>query len=447
MKIALIYPSITIDGFAKENKRPTVGWIHHGLGYISAALKKEGHEVFLIDLRQLTGWDELESSIRLLAPDVAGITMMSLDFDAAIRSAEIIKEVNPSIKVVVGGAHPTLMEEELINIKCIDHIFKGEAEIKFPKILKDLVRGDIEDKIIHGEAPDLDKISFIDRSLFSILEAPIVPFLKMPHITAIAGRGCTYNCSFCQPAERKMFGQKVRRMSAGRFMEELEVTASRSAFNSLMIHDDCLAEDASWIEGFLKQYRRTFFRKPFVCQARADIIVRRPKLFKDMRKHGLAMLLIGFESGNQRILNLLRKGATVEDNYNAACICKKLGIRVWANFMMGIPTETNQEVMDTVEMIKRIKPYVPSPAFYTPHPGSDLYDFCKKNDLSLIKKHGDYRRDPTGPKIKGVDYEFLNKALSEVTEVTGSVKFIRKIDRLRLGRFNKELIARHAIQE
>jgi radical SAM superfamily enzyme YgiQ (UPF0313 family) len=165
-----------------------------------------------------------------------------------------------------------------------------------------------------------------------------------------------------------------------------------------------------------------------------------------MKKCGLEMLLIGFESGNQRVLNFLRKGTTVEQNYKAAAICKKLSIRIWANFMLGIPTETNKEAMDTVKMIKRIKPYVSSPAFYTPHPGSDLFDFCVKNNLSLIKKHEDYKRNPEGQKIKGVDYDFLNKALAELARVPYSVKLRRKIDRLKLGRFNKELIARHGNQ-
>jgi radical SAM superfamily enzyme YgiQ (UPF0313 family) len=212
-----------------------------------------------------------------------------------------------------------------------------------------------------------------------------------------------------------------------------------------MIHDDCLVEDAEWVSDFLRLYSAKRFRKSFVCQARADIIVKNKALFRKMKRHGLEMLLIGFESGNQRILNLLRKGTTVEQNYEAAEICKRLGIRIWANFMLGIPTETNEEAADTVKMIKRIKPYVPSPAFYTPHPGSDLFDFCVKNNLSLIEKHEDYKRNPEGRKVKGVDYAFLTKALAEIGKVPLSVRLKRKIDRLRLGSFNRELISSHSM--
>lgn len=440
MKVALLYPSITIEGFAKNGIIPKTGWIHHGLCSISSVLKKEGHDVSLVDLRQLRGWGELPGIVKSIAPDIVGITIMSLDFDAAIKSAEIVKKIDKNIKVIAGGPHATLMESELTGNRYIDYIFKGEAEITLPKILKDISNGSIRTKVIKGEIPDLDKIPLVDRSLFKILEAPIVPFLKMPFITTIAGRGCMYNCSFCQPAERIIFGHRVRRMSVERFMDELEIARRNTGLNSLMIHDDCLVEDEKWVEGFLRLYGKKGFKNPFVCQSRVDIIVRKPGLFRDMKRHGLAMLLIGFESGSQRVLNFLRKGVTVEQNYKAAKICRRLGIRIWANFMLGIPTETKKEVTETVNMIKRIKPYMPSPAFYTPHPGSDLYEFCVKKDLSLIKKHEDYKRYPEGRKIKGVDYEFLKEALGETAKIPYSVKLWRKVDRLRLGRFNKELI-------
>ncbi len=440
MKITLLYPAITVDGFAKDGVRPKTGWIHHGLCYISAALKAKGHSVSLIDLRQLNGWAELPGAIRKESPEVIGITMMSSDFDAALESARIAKETNRRIKVIVGGIHPSVMESELLGNSCIDYIFKGEAETTLPLIVNDIARGGIKEKVIIGEAPELNKTPFADRSLFGIFEVPLVPFLKMPFITIVAGRGCLYNCNFCQPAERKIFGNKVRRMSVERLIDELKTVKARIGLNSVMIHDDCIVEDTAWVEKFLKLYSAKGLNKPFICQSRADIVVKNPALFKDMRRHGLEMLIIGFESGSQRILNFLRKGTTVEQNYLAAKICKRLGIRVFANFMLGIPTETKDEALETVKMIKKIKPYVPSPAFYTPLPGSDLFEYCMKNNLSLIDKHDGYNRSPVAPKVRGVDYEFLSRILREAVRIGPFVRVRRKIDKLRLGRFNKNFI-------
>ena len=159
-----------------------------------------------------------------------------------------------------------------------------------------------------------------------------------------------------------------------------------------------------------------------------------------MKRAGLAMFLIGFESGNQRVLKFLRKGTTVEMNYRAAKICKKYGIRIWANYMLGIPTETKEETMDTVKMIHAIRPYRPSPAFFTPHPGSDLYEYCVKSDLSLIKSYDGYSRSPNEPKIKGTDYVFLQKALIESKKRFLDVRLSRKID------FIRERRIKHAIR-
>ncbi|MGQ9668360.1 MAG: hypothetical protein ACUVWB_13710, partial [Anaerolineae bacterium] len=120
-----------------------------------------------------------------------------------------------------------------------------------------------------------------------------------------------------------------------------------------------------------------------------------------------------FESGNDRVLRVLRKGTTRAINLEAARICKRYGVKIWANYMLGIPTETRKEVMDTISMLKQIDPDYYSPAFYTPHPGSDLYDYCIEHDLSLITSHDQYRRNPTETKIKGQDYTFLQWALEE----------------------------------
>ena len=90
--------------------------------------------------------------------------------------------------------------------------------------------------------------------------------------------------------------------------------------------------------------------------------------------------------------------------------------------MLGIPTETKGEVMDTVRLMRTIKPDFYSPAFYTPHPGSDLFQYCAEHDLSLIRSHDGYRRNPTEAKIKGQDYIFLYWALKESMGLPSVVK-------------------------
>jgi radical SAM superfamily enzyme YgiQ (UPF0313 family) len=132
-----------------------------------------------------------------------------------------------------------------------------------------------------------------------------------------------------------------------------------------------------------------------------------------MAEVGCKGYFIGFESGSDRVLKFIRKGTTREINMQAARICRRHGIKIWANYMLGLPTETKEEVMDTISMLKEIDPDYYSPAFYTPHPGSDLYDYCIEHELSLITSHTQYRRNPTEVKIRGQDHEFLTWALQE----------------------------------
>ena len=411
MKVLLIHASISscgFDSFAKNDPTES-SWINHGVCSISSYAKKKGFYPELLDLRLLKDWNDFRSKIKLLNPDVVGLSMMSVDYNPVVNCAMIIKECNPKTKIVVGGAHPTVMIEDIIDNHNFDFIIQGEGEISFSELLKNIKEGNQSDRVIKGIRPELDELPFIDRNLYSGHERPIISDFSEPFVTIIAGRGCKYNCNFCQPAERKIFGKKVRRRSAFNVISELKVLRDEHKFNSLMIHDDCITEDVEWVEEFCDLYVKEGFKEPFICQSRADLICRNEGLIKKMKETGLVMFIIGFESGNQRVLNFLKKGTKVEQNYRAAKICRRYGIKVWANYMLGIPTETKTEAKDTVRMIEEIAPDHCSLAFFTPHPGSDLYEYCEKNDLSLIKTHEEYRRNPFGAKIKGVNYKFLNK--------------------------------------
>ncbi len=363
LKTILVHASISQCGFNSFGQGDEGSWINHGLCSISAFAKSKGFDIDLIDLRRLKGWTGFKKKIIQKKPEVVGFSMMSVDYDYVMKCIDLIKQVNEKIIVIVGGPHPTLMTEEVAANSKIDYIILGEGEISFTNLLKKLGQGNKEKRIIQGLKPELDQLPFIDRDFYKGKEEPIVDSLPRPFVTIIASRGCIYNCSFCQPAERIIFGPKVRRRSVDNVIKELRILRHRYKFRSLMIHDDCLTEDQDWVREFCQKYQENGFKQPFVCQSRADIICRHQEMIKKMRQAGLVMFIIGFESGSQRVLNFLRKGTTVAQNYKSAEICRKYNIKIWANYMLGIPTETKQEAMATVEMIKKIKPDHYSPAF------------------------------------------------------------------------------------
>ncbi len=419
MEVTLIYTGITECGFG--SLRGNEGsWMNHGLAILSSALKSKGHKVNLIDLRRLKGWEHYRQTVKNKAGEIAGITMMSVDYDASVAAAKIIKEIKPATKIFVGGPHPSICPEELEGLNYIDYIVKGEGEMTFPKLLDDIANGKLPPKVVQAEQlKDLDESPWADRDLFECPEEPFVPFLETPFVTLIAGRGCKYNCNYCQPAERIMFGPKVRRRSVTNVINELKYLNGRYHFKSFMIHDDCLTENREWVMEFCRQYKAAGFTQPFVAQSRADIICRHQDMVGALCKAGLKLVIIGFESGSDRVLKFLRKGCTRHQNLEAARICKEFGIKIWANYMLGLPTETKEEVLETLSMLEEIKPYHCSPAFYTPHPGSDLFDIGKKMGIHLITNHESYRRNSYEPKIKGPDYKFLMNVLAKSIALSG----------------------------
>ncbi|MGD2177842.1 MAG: radical SAM protein, partial [Anaerolineae bacterium] len=228
-----------------------------------------------------------------------------------------------------------------------------------------------------------------------------------------AGRGCVYNCAFCKPGEDFLFGKRTRRRGVNNVVAELQDLVERYHIASFMFHDDCLTEDRAWVSQFTDEYVAAGLDMPFFCQSRADIIVNHEDMVRRMAEAGLRGYFIGFESGNDRVLDFIRKGTTVEQNVEAARVCRRHGVKIWANYMMGLPTETKHEVMDTVRLMKEIDPDYYSPAFFTPHPGTDLYNYTVQHDLSRITDYDSYRRNPTEPKIRGQDYDFLKWAMAE----------------------------------
>lgn len=425
MQVSLIYAGIAGKGFKSIGQGMDSGWISHGLAMLSAVAKENHFRTDLIDLRALKGWDHFREQLVERRPRVCGLTMMSVDYNPVMESIKIIKEVDPSTIVVVGGPHPTISPDEVLENERIDYLVLKEGEVSFPRLLAAIDRGELPgERVIVGETPDLDSLPYSDHELFlnewrkwgyqdDSPEAAFTELLPPPFVTIIAGRGCIYNCAFCKPGEDRIFGKKVRRRSVEHVIGELRVIRDRYHFNSFMFHDDCLIEDRDWVTGFCRAYMDEGFSQPFFCQGRADIIVKNEDMVALMVQAGLKGYFVGFESGNDRVLKFIRKGTTRAINLEAGRVSRKYGLTLWANYMLGLPTETREEIMDTISMLKEIDPDYYSPAFYTPHPGSDLNDYCEEHGLSLITSHDSYSRNPNELKIKGHDYDFLQWALQE----------------------------------
>jgi len=433
MKIALIDPGFGERSWHTFSQSHWSSIIHHGLCGLSACLKDTGyHNVHLLDIRRMRGREELERQIKASNPDVVGITMRSCDINMDASIVRTLKLLKPEIMTVVGGVHVSIDPEFVLKNPDYDYVIAGEGEITFAKLVQALEHGEAFPRFSWGERPNLDTLPFIDRELYpyrTVIELPNYEgIFKPPMVTMICSRGCMYNCSFCAPHSKIHFGNGVRFRSVSNVIEELKNLHYRYCFNSAKFYDYTFTQKPEWVEEFCEQYAS--FGKSFWIQSRADLIVKHPELIIKLKKVGLKLIGVGFESGSDRVLRFLRKGATGTINREAARIVKSAGVMLSASFMLGVPTETNQEVEETVSLSREIKPHLTSVAFFTPIPGNDLYIYCKKNDLVLNDDPEMWVEfSPEIPKVRGKDYEFLRGAAARIMGDRFGGKFAGRIIR------------------
>jgi radical SAM superfamily enzyme YgiQ (UPF0313 family) len=392
--------------------------IHQGLCGLSACLKENGQsDVHLADVRQLKDERDFDRLVREISPEIVAITMRSCDKYMTRDLAYRIRKVAPQAKIVVGGIHVSIDPDYCLDLDCFDYVVQGEGEITFVELVEQLGRGESPPRHLKGVPPDLDSLPRIDRELYpyhiTINKPNYEGVFKAPMVTMLCSRGCAFNCSFCQPHARKHFGKKVRMQSPRNVYEELKYLHDKYRFNCVKFYDYTFTQYPKWVEEFCDLYSQ--IGKPFWVQSRADLVVRYPELISLLKKMGLKMIGIGFESGSDRVLRILRKGSTREINLQAAHIVKEAGVLLSGSFMLGIPGERRQDVESTVSMVAEMRPEFTSVSFFTPIPGNDLYDDCKENDL-IINDHPEtwVEFSPEIPKLKGMDYEYLKGAAARI---------------------------------
>lgn len=420
MRVVFVNPAIAWDAL-------DASWIRHGIAQLSAVCVQAGHRTALLDCRRYAEdgqvkWEAFDLALKRQAADVFCVSVLSANFDFAKEAIARIRAKYPKARIVAGGIHVSVATEESEKLGA-DVLVRGEGEEVILTILKTIEQKPdfpILPAVVEGPRPDLSTLPFCDRRLFHPVRELPIGYLAEPFHTIIIGRGCPHRCTFCQPAERTLFGAKVRMRSVEHVIGELQALHAGYGLASFLIHDDCFSAFPAYAEEFASALSRSFPSATWYCQARADHIVKRPELFRLLAQAGLRGCLVGFESGSDRLLSWLKKDTDTETNLKAAEVLHNCGLHIWANLMVGLPTETPAEAMETVFMARQIKGIQPqallSWAMFTPHPGSELFDYCNEQGINLVRSHADYRRyfEANNPKIEGPDYQYLAWAVNQV---------------------------------
>jgi anaerobic magnesium-protoporphyrin IX monomethyl ester cyclase len=373
-------------------------------------VKKEGIDVSFWDGRTYNFEGMKSMLMRDDAITHVGISVISVYRDNSIELLKYIKRDRPDIKTIVGGVHVNACLEEFTSIA--DYIVKGEGE----QILGKIVRGEISEGVVTGSVRNLNDLGWIDRTIFGGEEVPINPALPKPFVTIMNSRACEGNCRFCAPISKNIFGKKLKMRSIENLVGEIKYLKETMGINSFFLNDDNGMSNPKYMEEFCDAI------KPLGLlwgnQGRADLICRFPKIVEKMSNAGCKIVLVGFESGSNRVLEYLKKGVTREQNIEAMHILHNNDLIIWANIMLGVPTEQPHEVLETISMVEEGSPDLVSICCFTPFPGSFLYDECKRlKIMSENPTQSFWNRGAFEPKIIGPDYLFLQWASSKMANI------------------------------
>ncbi len=405
-KVAIIRPSrFAFDTRIDDWERT---WVQHGIASIIAYASGQGLSVDLIEVKRLKNWQEFQDLVSRY--QYLGLSCFTSDLSNARDCIDKIREVH-SAKIIVGGAHANVRPQDFTNNPKVDHLVLGEGEISFVNLVNALERGIEQPRVIQGVRPDLDSIPYIDRDMW-LPEEDGAWNIGKPFFTLISSRACWKNCRFCQPYARTVFGNKMRTRSVEHVIGELKQLKERYGMRSFFLLDDNVLQDIRWVSRFIQAYRNSKIGAEFVFEGSADYLSKNPELIKQLAEIGCRWFNVGFESGSQRVLDYMQKGTTVEQNERAVEILRANKIKIFANILFGVPTETRKEALETVGFVRRMQPELFSPAFYTPYPGNTLARECEEARLIIEYPNSiELSRSVGKPKIKGVNYRFLCECL------------------------------------
>lgn len=388
MRVAFIRPPFPpphwLIGLIRDHDFPL------GIGYLAAVLSRAGNEARVFDPESVSQppermWAELEK----FKPDLVGITTVTPRFEIAV---ELAKEAKKRLKcsVIMGGPHATaLPRSTLLTARCLDAVIMGEAESSMLAIAEEFnARGKVDYNRIPGAAffenwkykeipradfiQDLDSLPYPQRDFVNLgaYSRNRVMFGGVKCATVMSSRGCPGRCTFCANI---CTGRKLRLRSPENFVGELEFLAKSHGVKYFQIYDDCFTADQKHVEAVCDLILSRGLRIRWGAFGRVNT-VQDERLLLKMKRAGCRHILLGIESGNQRILNLMRKGTTLAAAERSCALLRKCGISYANSFMLGCEGETLETARDTMAFAEKLGSEMFNFVILIPFPGTELFD-------------------------------------------------------------------------
>ena len=362
-----------------------------GVTYVAAAFVAAGAEVRIFDYI-VCGYskEKLRKQLEDFQPDAIGATSVTMNFYEAQRILRDVKSYNPEIITMMGGPHVSFTAKETLRkYPEIDLIVIGEAEDTIAKLTLCLkqqnkwrdIRGiayrQDDEIVITGKREfitDVDRIHLPARHLLPVSRYRALGF----PVSMITSRGCPNSCIFC--LGRKMVGSKIRRRKAEFVLDEMEQIIGYG-FERINIADDLFAVDKERVLEICAGIKERGLKFPWSAFARVDTVTQ--EMLEAMAEAGCDSVSFGVETGNPEMLKRIKKGIKLEQVGAAVKMCKQAGIIAHASFMVGLPGETKETLLQTDQLARSLK-ILYGYHYLAPFPGTSVREKIGEYDLEIL---------------------------------------------------------------
>jgi hopanoid biosynthesis associated radical SAM protein HpnJ len=357
--------------------------------------------------------------------DLAILHTSSPTFAGDVKVAEALKDANPSLQVgFVGPKVAVEPEASLQASAAIDFVAREEFDFTIAEVAEGRPLASIDGisyrtgsgEVVHNAdrqmVTDMDSLPFVvpvyKRDLRP--EDYFIGYLRHPYLSMYTGRGCRSRCTFCLWPQT-VGGHLYRTRSVASVLSEAELAFRLfPQVKELFFDDDTFTDDRPRAEAIARGLARLGIT--WSCNAKANVPRETLRVLAD---NGLRLLLVGYESGNQQVLNNVKKGLRVDRARQFARDCQDLGITVHGTFILGLPGETKETIQETIRFAREVNPHTIQVSVAAPYPGTELYQRAIQNDW-LPEDDGGALVSEAGTQLAALSYPHLGR-----TEILDSV--------------------------
>jgi anaerobic magnesium-protoporphyrin IX monomethyl ester cyclase len=390
-----------------------------GIAYIAGVLEHTGNEVQILDLL-VSKYSEEKISRKLeeYQPDIIGVTSVTMNYPIASEILKVCKGVDKDIITVIGGPHVTFSAVETLNeAPWIDIVVRGEGE----QTMLDIVNGKKLEDIagiafrsdgikLTGERDliyDLDKLPLPARHLFPLSRYHVLDV----HASIIAGRGCPFNCIFCVGS--KMGGRRARYRDPKLVADEIEQVLAYG-FKEVNFEDDLLTLNHRHVHALCDEIIARGLKFNWSVFSRVDTV--NPELLLRMKEAGCTWMLYGVESGNQQILDTVKKKITLERIREGVRLGKEAGIKIMASFIIGLPGETEETLNETMKFALELDTTWGFNVL-SPFPGTEVREKADEYGIEILTSDWlKYDANTAVTRTEGAGPEEIAEALSRYNQ-------------------------------